>query len=393
MIIQNSTLSASKAYLCCFIISLVLFTSCMPQPHFTVKEGLFEQDQTNDLGLPEVSEAETFSIYAATDSTDKYVNGAVMTSFKGKLYCMWQSSAKDEDSNDTWVAYCISNDGINWETPKVLEASPEKTYCTSGGWWVKGDTIIAFINEWSYEESPRYCKVKYKLSTDGVKWSDKKSVTWADGSEMLGAFEQDPHQITSGRIINAVHISPGLHATPVFTDDAYAISGWQKGGMINMEYKGDVTREIEPSTYQRKDGALVMVFRDQKSSFCKLASVSLDEGRSWSEPMLTNMPDARTKQSAGNLPDGSAYFVGNPLNNKTRMPLVVTLSRDGRFFDKAFVLHTTNDCPAMNYDGKYKRQGYHYPKSMVSNGYLYTSYTTNKERVECTRIPLQTLMK
>ncbi|MBS2100116.1 exo-alpha-sialidase [Carboxylicivirga linearis] len=375
------------------LVLAFIFSSCLPQTHFTVKEGLFDQEQTNDLGLPEVIEAETFTIYTATDSTDKYVNGAVMTSFKGKLYCMWQSSEKDEDSTDTWVAYSSSNDGINWETPKVFETSPENAYCTSGGWWVKGDTIIAFINEWSYDESPRFCKVKYRMSTDGVLWSDKESVTWADGSEMIGAFEQDPHQITSGRIINAVHISPGLHVTPVFTDDAYAISGWQKGDMINMEYSGDVTREIEPSTYQRKDGASVMVFRDQKSSFCKLASVSLDEGRSWSEPMLTNMPDARTKQSAGNLPDGSAYFVGNPLTNKSRMPLVLTLSEDGHVFNKAFVLRKASDLPQLKYEGKYKRQGYHYPKSMVADGFLYTSYTTNKERVECTRIPLHTLMK
>nr|WP_321451768.1 exo-alpha-sialidase [uncultured Carboxylicivirga sp.] len=373
------------------LVLAFIFSSCLPQPNLSVEENLFDQSQTDDLGLPEPTEAETFTIYAATDTTDKYVNGAVMTSFKGKLFCMWQSSPKDEDSNDTWVAYSISSDGRDWIQPKVLQSSPDDAYCTSGGWWVKGDTIVAFINEWSYEESPRYCKVKYKLSTNGDSWSDLKPVIWADGSEMIGAFEQDPHSLASGRIINAVHLSPGLHVTPVFTDDVYAISGWQKGDMINMEYSGDVTREIEPSTYQRKDGALVMVFRDQQSSFCKLASVSLDEGRSWSTPVITNMPDARTKQSAGNLPDGSAYFVGNPLNNKSRMPLVVTLSRDGRFFDKAFVLRTANDCPVMNYDGKYKRQGYHYPKSMVADGFLYTSYTTNKERVEYTKVPFQRL--
>jgi len=125
-------------------VLVFIFSSCMPQPHFTVKEGLFDQSQADDLGLGEVSKMETFTIYVPTDSTDKYVNGAVMTAFKGRLFCMWQSSEKDEDSNDTWVAYSFSDNGVNWKAPKVLRVSLDNSYCTSGGWWVKGDTIVAF---------------------------------------------------------------------------------------------------------------------------------------------------------------------------------------------------------------------------------------------------------
>nr|WP_321410006.1 exo-alpha-sialidase [uncultured Carboxylicivirga sp.] len=363
----------------------------MQQPVLSLKDNLFDESNAEDLGLEMPLGLETATIYSASDSTDKYCNGAVAIAFKERLYCMWQSSEKDEDSHDTRVMYSFSNDGKVWTNPDILAASPDNGYCTSGGWWKYRDTLVAYINEWSYNESPRFCKVKYMLSTDGINWSSPKFVRWLNGDEMIGAFEQDPHQIESGRIINALHVSPGLHLSPIFTDDQYGISGWEKGEMNNMDYTGEVTRELEPSSYVRKDGALLMVFRDQNSSFCKLASVSLDEGRSWSTPVITVMPDSRSKQSAGNLPDGTAYFVSNPVNAKMRYPLVLTLSDDGSLFNKAFVLRKASELPSLKYDGKYKREGYHYPKSMVYNDCLYISYITNKEKVEITKVPLRGL--
>ncbi len=98
------------------------------------------------------------------------------------------------------------------------------------------------------------------------------------------------------------------------------------------------------------------------------------------------MPDSRAKQSAGNLPDGTAFLVNAPSGNKLRAPLVVTFSKDGLLFDRAFVLRT-GPPPVLHHPGKYKRPGYHYPKSVVWNGALYVSYATDKEDAELTRIP------
>jgi hypothetical protein len=132
-----------------------------------------------------------------------------------------------------------------------------------------------------------------------------------------------------------------------------------------------------------------MVFRDQASTFRQLASQSCDRGVSWTTPVLTDMPDSRAKQSAGNLPDGTAFLVNAPSGNKTRAPLAVTLSKDGRNFDRAFVLRTGGAAlPSLRYPGKYKRPGYHYPKSVVWNGALYVSYATNKEDAQLTRVRL-----
>ena len=52
-----------------------------------------------------LQEPETFTVFSPNDSTNHYANGVVLTVFKDTLYCMWQSSPTNEDSDDTWVAY------------------------------------------------------------------------------------------------------------------------------------------------------------------------------------------------------------------------------------------------------------------------------------------------
>ena len=131
-----------------------------------------------------------------------------------------------------------------------------------------------------------------------------------------------------------------------------------------------------------------MTFRDQAGSFKILAAQSQDNGVSWTSAQVTNVPDSRAKQSAGNLPDGTAYIVNNPTGNKNRLPLIILLSRDGEEFNRAMVLRGKNQLPPMRFAGKYKRVGYSYPKSYVWNNALWVSYAVNKEDIAVTRLAL-----
>ena len=359
---------------------------------FVVTDGLFDQSKVDtDLGLSRIEGAETVTVFTATDDTDHYCNGVVMTEFKGKLYTQWQSSAKDEDAEDTWVAYSVSDDnGATWSAPKVLVPTIGNGYCSSGGWFVSGDTLVSYINVWYSDTTPRGGFAYYVESTDGENWSEMKPVLMKDGTPMQGIIEQDPHVLASGRIINAAHFQPGLFAYPIYTDDPSGTKGWVKAQYTCMEQAAGATtsREMEPSLYVNEDGSIVMTFRDQKSSFVRLASISTDQGETWSKTVSTNMPDSRAKQSAGNLPDGTVYLVGCSVNNKNRWPLTITLSSDGKTFDTAYVLRTHDEFPELKYTGKAKRLGFHYPKSVVIGDYLYISYATSKEYVQYTRIPL-----
>ncbi|MDH7911669.1 exo-alpha-sialidase [Winogradskyella sp. SYSU M77433] len=384
-----------KYHLSLLFLGLMFFQSCSEENKrklpFDVKKDLFDTLQPNDLGLKVPKGIEAYTIFKPTDSTDHFSNGAVMTAFKGVLYCQWQSSAEGEDSDDTWLAYSSSKDGKTWSKPMALAASIEDGYCTSGGWWTYKDSLIAYINVWPSKVSPEGGYTYYKTSADGVNWSEKKPVLMADNSPINAVFEQDPHQLANGRIINAAHFQPGLMVSPVYTDDPKGVSGWTRASFTNNSAKNNVSQEIEPSSFVKRDSTLVMVFRDQFSSFQTLASISKDNGESWTTPVETTMPDSRSKQSAGNFPNGTAYIINNPVQTKSRMPLAITLSNDGNLFTNAFVLRKSDDLKPLQYEGKYKRLGYHYPKSFIFNNNLYVSYTTSKENVEYTKVPLSSL--
>jgi len=218
-----------------------------------------------------------------------------------------------------------------------------------------------------------------------------KRVTGRDGLPLEGVIEQDIHEY-DGRLHTAFHVPPGLIAKPYYTDDRLGLTGWTEGVIQNLGFKPPTSRELEPSIFRRAgDGRLVMVFRDQASTYRQLAAVSSDRGATWAAPVGTEMPDARAKQSAGNLPDGTAFLVNCPSGSRDRVPLAVTLSRDGHVFDRSFVLRGVGDLQPLRFAGKFKRRGYHYPKSIIAGGYLYVIYATNKEDVELTRVPLSSL--
>ena len=360
---------------------------------FYIQSGLFDHSQPNTLGLALAPNTKTYTIFHPQDNIDKYSNGVVLVAFKGYLYAQWQSSSRDEDAIDTWVAYSRSSNGRNWTKPMTLAPKWDKGIYTSGGWWTDGKKLVAYINVWPHQLNPRGGYAEYMISSDGITWSNRKPLLKINGEPVNGIFEQDPHSLPDGRIISAIHEQPGLIVTPYYTDDPTGIKGWTKGIMNNLPYDGTVSREIEPSWFYRADRNVVMIFRDQASSFRKLASISKDNGETWSTPVLTNMPDSRSKQCAGNLPDGTAFMVNNPTDNKNRYPLVITLSKDGKHFDKAYLLRAGGaKLQPLRYNGRHKRPGYSYPKAIIWNNFLSVSYATNKEDVEITQVPLTSLV-
>ena len=268
---------------------------------YSVAPGLFEQREP-DLGLQRAAKGKTVSIFSPEPGTDQFNNGVVLIPFKDRLYAQWQSSPKDEDTQDTWVAYSVSDDGLRWTPPaKLAPAGDAPQMHSNGGWWTDGETLVAFINVWPTGfQSGEGGYTDYMLSSDGQAWSSPRRVTGNDGQSGARHHRTGPACLPDGRLVTAFHTRPGLIVAPFFTDDPLGLSGWRRGRMENLAHDGRVSRELEPSLFLRGYCA-VMVFRDQASTYRQLASESCDAGETWTKPALTGMPDSRAKQSAGNL--------------------------------------------------------------------------------------------
>lgn len=382
-------------------------------------------------GLTYPTGIETKTIYKGTTNA-MCNNGVVMAAYNGTLYCMWQSSANKEDTPDTHIKYSTStDDGINWSTPQNLTTpyGYDKGYTSSGGWLVADDRLIAYVNTWTGDATitgnptdwnnltkPLYGYTRYIDMSNTSVISD---VTMEGGGQLTAIFEQDPHVITlpdgTKRIINAGHFqnigsySNGLYVNPIYADYTNdGITGWKQADFSFTESNGTQSREMEPSVFRKANGDLVMIFRDnmkinesgndgEKYTHRVRASVSHDYGLTWSTPVETNLYDSKSKQCAGNLPDGTAFIVNNPVQSETRSPLVIHLSKDGETFNQSYLLRTGYTQAVDPTGGIQDRRvktagsGYVYPKAMVHGDYLYVSYSTNKEDVEYTRIPLSSI--
>ncbi|MBR5108299.1 MAG: exo-alpha-sialidase [Bacteroidales bacterium] len=366
------------------VLVAVLFQACAPRGNRfpEVSEGLFDLTDTVTLGLAGLPGCNKIVVHESPG----YVNNVFLTAFDGMYYCMWQSSVKDEDTPDTRVVYATSADGVCWSGPMDLAVPTDSTFVTPGGWIQRGETLTAVLNYICAPDRSKGGTAWYTLTSDGEEWTDPLPLRMADGRPMSGILEQDPMVLPDGRTVGAAHFRPGLRVNPVYTDDPTALTGWTEAAFPAGEGS-----PLEPSQYVAIDGKLVMFFRDQASSFVKLASVSEDQGASWTPPMRTNIPDSRSKQCAGTLPDGRAFWVGNPTGNKSRRALVLALSADGYSFDKAFLLAGPADLPPRRNEGRYKTLGYNYPKAVVLGDNLWISLSINKEDAVLYRVPLKSL--
>ena len=127
------------------------------------------------------------------------------------------------------------------------------------------------------------------------------------------------------------------------------------------------------------DGRLMMLLRSGTPHLW--ASVSEDQGETWSLPEPTAFTDNRTKFFLGRLPDGRFYHVGtpDPFPPRIRQVLALSLSEDGQLFDQHFLIEDRQF--KGRYPGLDKNGIYGYPTCLVRDGVLYVTCSINKEMI------------
>jgi len=329
------------------------------------------------LAAPALDAQEILGTYTLSRDADGwYCHNVVVSHFKGEFYAQWQCCDRDEDAPDSRIYYSTSRNGRRWSRPRRLELSIDSVkFISNGGWWSCGDSLTCFVNVTLLDGS-RNCL--YVKSRDGRRWTSPRPVTGADGAPVCGIIEQDLKSLPDGRVLTAFHMGKEMICTPYYTDDPSALGGWTAGEMPHLPYPDKGTsREIEPSWYLDADGTIVMIFRDQAGSHRKLFSRSSDRGETWTLPEVSAIEDSRSKQSAGNLPDGRAFMVWNPSESRERLPLALAIG-NGSVWDR-YIIRSEEELPPRRHDGLYKRPGYSYPKTFVWGDTLFIGYAVNKE--------------
>ena len=346
---------------------------------------------------------------------------------RGRLYASWSNGIVNEDNPGQRMLFSVSdNDGRTWSTEAQITPPPiEKTSTyTAEGIRAYQGKLIAYYGHYGYTDLSldrngvpnTKCLNDYRASPTewvhsniftSVRISNDAGRTWDPPVRIIERFVPNlrPFPIRGGRLI-----VPGNITYP-YTDDPAGIQGWKSTGLPRLPiwvaddpegfhkacfYRHDPRNYAEASFYQTDDGVIHMMQRidaippnDREGLLAVTESV--DNGETWSEPMLTSYTDCACRFQFGRLPDGRFFGLSCPNPKGNRTPLVLATSRDGVVFDQHYELGgvsgTTPRIP-----GNAKNGVYGYPSCDIANGKMYIIFSRNKEDIYFSRLDLSALV-
>ena len=347
----------------------------------------------------------------APDAEWTYSHHPYLACFKGRFHAIWSNGREDEDAPGQRVLWATSTDFRTWTAPKPLLDSQRGEHgelvLTAGGFHAQGDRLVAYVGRYGY--SPESLDDgRRKPSDSGHMGTGLWAMVSVDGATWGAPLDtgvpvvpnHGPQATASGRLILCGNIS-----FP-FTDDPSGLSGWTMTGLYPPDMAGAIVDDSESfhrvrermgwpvglcegSFFQTDDGVIHMLLRSGSERLW--VTESADDGRTWGAPQPTAFTDNISKFHFGRLPDGRFYYVGcpDPEPPWRRCPLVLSVSEDGRRFDRHYIL--ADEPYAMRRPGLHKGGEYGYPHTLVRDGHLHVIVSRQKEAVEVLRVGIDEL--
>ncbi|UUO07749.1 exo-alpha-sialidase [Blastopirellula sp. J2-11] len=303
----------------------------------------------------------------------------------GQYWAMWSDGPGVEDLVGQRVSYATSKDGMNWTKPKYLTPEPPGSgpgtphygkwsqhgfRWISRGFWQRDGELLALA---SLDESGSFFGPSLELRA--FRWEEAQQ-DWAD----IGVVHDNainnfpPKRIPSGEwMMSRRTFDYSRRGVDFLTGGVKAIDKWESFPVLGTS---EALAAEEPYWWVLPDNRLAALFRDNRQSGYLYRSFSEDNGRTWSRPIKTNFPDARSKFSGVRLKDGRYVLVSNPHPTR-RDPLAISISDDGVVFNKM----------------GYLTGGRHvdYPHVIEHDGVLMVAFAGQKQTVEVLKIRLEDL--
>lgn len=362
-------------------------------------------------GVCRTPKLEQMTIFSPADEGDwTYSHHAHLAYFQGRYYAMWSNGRKHEDDVGQRVLIASSADFVRWtQAVPLADTTMGKSLTlvlTAGGFHQTTGMLVAYIGQYEYEPDMVSGGSRKAAADTGHADTRLFAVTTTDGVTWNGPVDlglpvvpnHGPQWTATGRLVMSGNISYP------YTDDPSGLSGWTMTGIYAPERTGEIVDDSESihvvqrkmgwpemlcegAFYQTDDRVLHMMLRSGGQKLW--VTESGDDGVSWSEPTETCFSDCNAKFHFGRLPDGRFYYVGNPVPDSGRNPLVLSVSADGIRFDRHFIL--CDELCNQRFEGMFKGGHYGYPHTLVHDGYLHVIYSVMKEEIRVVRLSLSLL--
>jgi len=309
--------------------------------------------------------------------------------WRGRYWYVFSNSAVDEEVPGMRTMITSSEDLSTWTDASCVAPGdiPGDMWLQTGGVMGYEDKLVAFVQTKTghhltrkpgmsaNEETKTVYKVGLFISSDGESWAAQ------DTAADCYWFEA-PKPTREGRLLCAgsrlghpiVFLWPGDN--PLEAPEIVEIPYDGSRGMDSGQFPYG-----EASWYETDDGTIFMFHRNESDELRLRVALSEDGGRSWTAPMLSNIPDSMSRVSAGRFSDGRYYLVNNAIADLlNRVPLMISISRDGCKFEKQYLL--LDEPTEIAFPGALKAHGYQYPCTLVEEDRLVVTYSVNKEHME-----------
>ena len=312
--------------------------------------------------------------------------------FDGRYWAMWSDGPSIEDMVGQVVKYSVSDDGINWSEPDYLTYYPDgsgpdsphyNTRTNEGfrwiarGFWVYDDQLLALA---SLDEAAGFFGESLELLA--FRWNEETQ-EWDDYAQVYDNAINNfpPKQLPNGEwLMSRRTYDYSERGVEFLVGGTEAINQWESFSVFGTA--SELAAE-EPYWWILPDGkSLMALFRDNNRSGYLFRSFSVDNGRTWSTPVRSDFPDARSKFHGLRMSNGTYVLVNNS-HFEHRQWLTLALSEDGMVFDRLFFLVEGDS------------NGVDYPHVMEHDGNLYIThsggYGGRKQSVEVQRVRISDL--
>jgi hypothetical protein len=360
-----------------------------PRPYYQLWSGPPIPETQDQLQPPDV--ITNVVLHAPRDGQYTFLHGAAIVDHKSRLFANWANSPVHENSPDESLQGSSSSDGgLTW-APREVIARPrvgDPNFSHTAFLSRNGELWIFAARFRGLREEPG---LKFPDLQVEALVLDEKTNTW----KSRGTVARDmwpyvqPIQLPNGNWITA---GQGLYGEPgVLISHGGDLTKWRT---IRIPVAKDMPQGFgETSLLQiGRSRELLALVRPGSGTRVAWASVSKDNGETWSETQPTNFPIGLSKMYSGRLSTGQPYVVANfPSRGVAdRDTLVIAVGRSGAdTVDKLYQVRFGPTRPI--YSGFAKGAQWSYPYAHEHDGKLYIVYSVNKEECGLSIIPVSAL--
>ena len=280
----------------------------------------------------------------------------------GTVVSAWFGGTK-EGENDVGIWVSRRENG-RWSAPALVSAERDIPHFNPVLYLEADKTLTLFykvgfkISDW---------KTMVTKSADGGKtWESPVELVPDDESGGRGPVKNKPILISNGNILAPASTENGPWRC--FIDMYNEKDGWQKKHIPVNDNMSNIN-VIQPTLWEQPEGHIHALMRSNMAYVCE--SHSTDYGETWSEIVLTDIPNNNSGIDCVKTENGSIVLVCNPVAQHAgaRTPLSIYLSEDnGETFKKIIDLETE--------PGEYS-----YPAIVSKENKVYITYTYRRENI------------